>query len=161
MQAQTDTTDFWDRIAKYDTCMVVTHDGSRLRARPMAPKLSELAAGSLLFLTERPTAKTQEVEADHEVACTFSRHGEYLSLSGRARVSGDRALIDSVWDAEAAAWLPEDRNDPTVALLVVEPEMAEIWDVKANAVTRAYEFAKAAVGGKDRPDTTENRKIEF
>jgi general stress protein 26 len=151
---------FWEMVDDFDTCMVVTRAGDTLRARPMAPAVSE-ERRELLFLTDRNTHKVDEIEADSRVAVTFSKHGRYVSVSGRARVSGDRALVHSVWTAEAEAWMPQGPDDPSVAVLVVDPDVAELWDVTSNKIAQAWEFTKAYLGSKDRPDTTEYRKVNL
>lgn len=151
---------FWDKVDDYDTCMVVTRDGGKLRARPMAPKVSK-SRREILFVTDRNSHKVDEIESDPQVACSFTKHGEYIAVSGTARVTTDRATIDEAWDAEVEAWMPNGKDGPDVAILVVEPDRAEIWDVKTNKVANAYEFAKAYLGGKDRPDTTKDEKIRL
>lgn len=158
--AENATEKFWDMVEDFDTCMVVTRAGGTLRARPMAPYVSQ-ERRELMFLTDRNTHKVDEIQADDQVALTFSRHGKYVSVSGRAHVSGDRALVERIWSADAEAWMPQGKEDPSVAVLVVDPEDAELWDVKANKVTQAWEFAKAYFGDKDRPDTTEYRKVKL
>jgi len=154
------TEKFWDMIKGFDTCMVTTRDGETLRARPMAPRLSK-ERGEILFITEKSSHKVGEVAGDDQVACTFTKHGEYVALSGTASVTQDRARIDEIWDAEMEAWMPQGKDGPDVAVLVIKPSQAEIWDVKTNKITQAYEFAKAYLGDKDRPDTTEHVKVQL
>lgn len=158
--AEDATAKFWDMIDDFDTCMVITRDGGKLRARPMAPRVST-DRREILFLTDRDSHKVEEIERDAEVACTFSKHGQYVSLSGTARLSGDRGLVNEIWDAEAEAWMPQGKEDPSVVVLVVMPDQAELWDVKASKVTQAWEFAKALAGEKSRPDVGENRKVQL
>lgn len=153
-------TKFWDMIGEFDTCMVTTHDGDALRSRPMAPRVSR-ERSEILFLTDRNAHKVDEIERNGQVACTFTKHGAYVAVSGKARLSTDRALVDEIWDAEAEAWMPQGKDSPDVAVFVVNPFQAEIWDVKTNKVTQAWEFAKAYVGDKERPDTTENVKVKL
>ncbi|WP_102959562.1 pyridoxamine 5'-phosphate oxidase family protein [Mangrovicella endophytica] len=158
--ADSATETFWTMVKDFETCMVVTRDGGKLRARPMAPRVLD-DRSELLFLTERSSHKVDEIESDPQVACTFSKHGEYVSVSGRARISSDRQLVSRIWDSEAEAWLPEGKDDPNVVVLVVDPDQAEIWDVTTNKVKQAWEFAKAYVGDKDRPDSTEHKKVSL
>ena len=152
------TEKFWEMVDDFGTCMVVTQDGGKLRARPMAPRVSD-ERRQILFLTDSRSHKVDEIEAHPEVALTFSKHGEYVSASGRASISSSRALVASIWDEQAEAWLPQGKEDPTVVVLVVDPDEAEIWDVTDNKVKQAWEFAKAYLGDKDRPDTTKHEKI--
>ncbi|GGD03263.1 pyridoxamine 5'-phosphate oxidase family protein [Aureimonas glaciei] len=154
------TDEFWKLVEDFDTCMVVTRKGGRLRARPMAPRVSE-ERREILFLTEAESHKVDEIEADSEVALTFSKHGKYVSVSGHARISGDRALVAKIWDSEAEAWLPEGKDDPNVVVLVVDPHDAELWNVKASKIEQAWEFARAYLGDKDRPDTTRHQTVKL
>lgn len=151
---------FWDMVKDFDTCMVTTRDGGKLRVRPMAPRIAR-DRGEILFITDRNSHKVEEIERDDQVALSFTKHGEYVAVSGEARLSTDLALKDEAWDAEVEAWMPQGKEDPSVAVLVVRPSQAEIWDVKANKITQAWEFTKALAGGKDRPDTTENVKVSL
>ena len=151
---------FWEMIEDFKNCMLTTRDGGKLRSRPMAPRVSK-DRSQILFITDRTSHKVDEIETDPQVAATFSKQDEWVSVSGRARISSDRALIDEIWDAAAEAWMPQGKDGPNVAVFVIDPDQAEIWDVKANKVTQAWEFTKALVGGKERPDTTENRKISL
>lgn len=147
---ETSSEKFWDRVGDFDTCMVVTRDGERLRARPMAPKVSK-NRDEILFVTERSSHKVEEIERDPQVSCSFTKHGEYLAVSGTARVSSERSLIDDAWDEEVEAWMPNGKDDPNVAVLAVRPEFAEVWDVTTSRVKYAYELAKAYFGDQDRP----------
>ncbi|ALN71311.1 MULTISPECIES: pyridoxamine 5'-phosphate oxidase family protein [unclassified Aureimonas] len=151
---------FWDMAEDFSTCMVTTRDGNRLRSRPMAPYISR-QRGEILFLTDVTSHKVDEVEAESQVALSFVQTDEYVAVSGAARVSQDRALIDEIWDDEAEAWMPEGKDGPNVGVLVVSPSQAEIWDVTSNKLTQAWEFAKAYVGQKPQPDTTENVKVSL
>lgn len=148
--SETSSEKFWDRVGDFDTCMVVTRDGERLRARPMAPKIAS-GRDEILFVTERSSHKVEEIERDPQVSCSFTKHGEYLAVSGTARVSTDKALIDDAWDAEVEAWMPNGKDDPNVAVLAVRPDFAEVWDVTTSRVKYAYELAKAYLGDQDRP----------
>lgn len=158
--AESATEKFWSMVEDFETCMVVTRNGGKLRARPMAPRVSE-ERHEILFITDRNSHKVDEVEADSEVALTFSKDGKYVSVAGKARISSDRALVDKIWDAQAEAWMPQGKDDPSVVVLSVDPDQAELWDVKASKVEQAWEFAKAYLGDKERPDTTQYRKVDL
>ena len=157
-QGSTET--FWEMIAEFDTCMVTTRDGTKLRARPMAPRISR-ERGEILFVTDIRSHKVGEVEGDDQVACTFTKHGSYVAVSGTASVTQDRARIDEIWDAEIEAWMPQGKDGEGVGVFVIDPSQAEIWDVKANKVTQAWEFAKAYLGDKPQPDVSENVKVQL
>lgn len=154
-----DSEKFWELLKGFDTCMVTTRDGERLRARPMAPQLSK-DRGEILFVTEKDTHKVEEIERDSQVALAFTKHGQYVAVSGTARVSTDKALIDEAWDAEVETWMPEDKDSPNVAILAVSPRFAELWDVTSNKVVVAYELAKAYVKGDEQPDIARHETLK-
>lgn len=149
---------FWALVEDFDTCMVVSKDGERLRARPMAPKISN-DRREILFVTDRQSHKVEEIEANPQVAVSFTKSGEYLAVSGKARVSTDRALIDDAWDAEVEAWMPQGKDGPNVAVLAVVPEFAELWDTSTNSVKYAYELAKSYFGDQERPDVGKHETL--
>ncbi|MBB3952266.1 pyridoxamine 5'-phosphate oxidase family protein [Aureimonas jatrophae] len=158
--AEQPTEKFWKMIEDFDACMVTTRDGGKLRSRPMAPRVSR-ERSEILFITDRNSHKVDEVDADNQVACTFTSKNEYVAVSGTASVTQDRARIDEIWDAQVEAWMPQGKDSPDVAVLVIRPTQAEIWDVTSNKLTQAYEFAKAYLGDKPQPDTTENVKVRL
>ena len=49
-------------------------------------------------------------------------------------------------------------DDPTLRVVRVEPEAAEMWDGPASSAVAAFEFAKARPTGM-KPDLGENRKV--
>ena len=76
--------------------MVVTHDGDNggMRARPMAAHLDP-DANAIFFLTDVQAIKEKEINLNDNVCLVFSdiRKQHYVSLTGRAELSDDRAKI--------------------------------------------------------------------
>jgi general stress protein 26 len=120
-----------------------------LHSRPMATQQTPFE-GELLFLTGADTGKVHEIEDDQEVALTYvdPKH-TFLTLSGRASISNDRALIEKLWNPTYKAWFPEGKEDPAIRVLRVVVDQAEYWDAPANAIVRNVKIlARAVSGGK-------------
>jgi general stress protein 26 len=106
--------------------MVVTHDGDngRMRARPMAAHLDP-DANAIFLLTDAQAAKDKEIDLNDNVCLVFSdiRKQHYVSLTGRAELSDDRAKIKQFWSSlDSAFW--SDANDPSIRVLKNTPTIA-------------------------------------
>ncbi len=120
-----------------------------LHSRPMATQQTPFE-GELFFLTGADTGKVNEIEDDRQVALTYvdPKH-TFLTLSGRASISNDRALIEKLWSPTYKAWFPEGKEDPGIRVLRVVVEQAEYWEAPANAIVRNVKIlARAVTGGK-------------
>lgn len=130
--------------------MLVTLDGDMPRARPMN-LVQEEYDGTLWFFTRRSAEKVSEAHRDHDVCLSFSdqEEGVYVSLSGIAKLTADRELIEKYWNPFVSAWFPEGKDDPDLALLEIKVTMGEYL----------YEFAKANVRKDATPNLGENEKF--
>ncbi len=145
------------RVAMMTT---VDSDGG-LRSRPMATQELD-KDGSLWFLTQATSPKTGEVERDHHVNLSYvsTEDNRYVSVSGQATVTRDRAKAEEIWNPLYKAWFPEGLDDPNLAVLRVSVEKAEYWDSPTSAVVHLAGFVKALATGKQyRPG--ENEKLDL
>lgn len=114
--------------------------------------------GKLWFFTADPSAKTADVAAHPEVNVSVGDGKGWLSLSGTAKVSRDQARIDKYWNPWAAAYFEGGREDPSVALLEIDVDTIEYWDLDKPAVAQAFELVKGLVTRK-APDVGESGTI--
>ncbi len=153
----------WDLIEKVKVGMLITKDDDAkgsLRARPMS-LVQEAYDGTLYFFTSKTAGKVYEVEEEKsEVCITFSdpQKQVYVSLSGRAHLTKDQSLIDKYWSKGVAAWFPEGKNDPEVALLEVKIYKGEHWNTDESKLVQLFEMAKSNVMD-ETPDIGENEKF--
>ncbi|HSK73073.1 MAG TPA: pyridoxamine 5'-phosphate oxidase family protein [Pyrinomonadaceae bacterium] len=150
-----------DLIRDIDTAMLTTIDGGVLRSRPMQTQEAEFD-GDLWFFTSSKTHKIEEIEKDNRVNVTYASpdNNIYVSVSGRAEISRDRAKIEELWNPVYKAWFPEGLDDPNLILLKIDAEQAEYWDSSANTFVQVAGFMKALATGK-RADGGENEKIDW
>ncbi len=134
-----------------------------LRSRPMATQQTEFN-GNLYFFTDSTSAKAHEIERDRHVNVSYAKPEDevYVSVSGTARISKDRAKLEELWSFIHKAWFPKGLEDPNLALLEVNVEKAEYWDSPSSTVVQLYGFAKAILTGKPYGDEgTDHQKIEL
>ena len=154
-----DTERAWELMKKIGFAMLVTRDGDRLRARPMSAYL-ERENNAIYFLTDARRHKDDEIARNPGVNLSFADASaqKYVSLTGTAVVSNDRAKIKELFSTPAKAWW-ESADDPNIRVLKVTPDDAEYWDSPGTVVSYV-KMAAAAVTGT-RPDIGENRKVSM
>lgn len=151
--SQTEQREHLYRLLKqFHTAMLVTHDHAgeeSLRARPMAIAQVD-DHGEIWFVTSIDSAKTHEIDDDRRVHLVCQDdHSVYLSISGRARLEQDRAKLAEVWSEMMKVWFPAGKDDPSIVLIAVTPEIGEFWDNEGvHKFKYLFESAKAYITGK-------------
>ena len=147
----------WDLMKKIGIAMLVTHDGDKLRARPMSAHL-ERENNAIYFLTDARRHKDEEIARNPSVNLSFADAGgqKYVSVTGTAAVSNDRARIRQLFSTPAKAWW-DSAEDPNIRVLTITPDDAEFWDSPGTVISYV-KMAAAAVTGT-RPEIGDNRKV--
>ena len=133
-------------LAGFDTAMLVTSSmAGDLRSRPLS--IAEKREGSILyFATSLESEKVQEIERNSSVNVALQDGRRFVSLTGRARIIRDRALIHELWSESWKVFFPEGETDPSLCLLAVEPTEASYWDGGGViGVKYLFEMVKAYV----------------
>ena len=149
----------WELMKKIGFAMLVTRDGDKLRARPMSAYL-ERENNAIYFLTDARRHKDDEIARNPGINLSFADASaqKYVSLTGTAVVSNDRAKIKELFSTPAKAWW-DNAEDPNIRVLKITPDDAEYWDSPGTVVSYV-KMAAAAVTGT-RPDVGENRKVSM
>jgi general stress protein 26 len=151
-----------DKIKDIDFTMMTTvdEDGS-LRSRPMSTQ-EVTDNGEIWFFTGYESGKSHEIEQDSHVNLSYSKPSDnlFVSVSGKATLSRDKAKIDELWTPELKAWFPEGKDDPNVGLIKVTIDKAEYWDSPNSAVVHLIGVVKATLTGESY-DPGENKKINL
>jgi general stress protein 26 len=150
-------------LADFSDGMLVTRaSNGRLEGRPMS--IAEVGTGGALwFCAGNHDGKIAQMAADPDVAVMLQGKAKFVSVSGRAHVSRDRADIDRLWKEPWKLWFPQGKDDPTLCLLVVQPVEAQFWDNSGVRGLRfLFEAAKAYVTGREveAPDG-ENARVKM
>jgi general stress protein 26 len=150
-------------LGGFDTAMLVTRaaDGG-MHARPMMVAELEPDADSY-FVTSIDAPKVAEIEDDSDVLMTFQSDKQYAAVYGHATVTQDRALVDRLWKEAWQVWFPQGRSDPSIALVRLDAERAEIWDnAGARGLRYAFEAAKAYLRGeRPRVDPEQHTRVRM
>lgn len=144
-----------------DFCMLTTMDGGYLRSRPMSTQEFDVE-GELWFFTSDNTHKVEEIEKDNRVNVAYSKPDDntYISVSGRAEISKNRAKIEELWSPILKAWFPEGLEDPHLCLLKISVEQAEYWDSPSSKLVEIFGFVKSLATGQ-QASYGENEKINL
>ncbi len=140
--------------------MLSTISAGRIVTRPMATQ--EMGKdGTLWFLTGEESHKVVELEKDPRVGLAYSDEGaeSYVSVSGTARVTNDRALIRKFWNPFLKAWF-DGPDDPNIRVIEVTPDTAEYWSTKGGKLVSLASVFLSAVTGKEL-EAGENRVLAF
>jgi general stress protein 26 len=140
-----DTAQVWQLIEKQPVAMMTTEEDGRLVSRPMYSVVRP-DENAIYFVTRLDSAKVAEIRDRAPVNLGYANPGasEYVSLSGSAATSQDRAKLRELWSLFAEAWLPEGPDGDDVALITVTPEEAKFWDSTSSKLLRMIRMLKAA-----------------
>lgn len=149
-------------LDEFDTAMLVTKEpNGELRARPMA--IAGRKGDKVYFATDHHSPKVDELEADPFVNVVCQSKRRFASLSGRARVTRDRALVDEMWSEGWKVWFPNGKEDPELVLLEVDPDEGAYWDESGTKGLR-YLFRAASAymtGNSPGAGSDEAGKVRF
>ncbi len=132
--------------------------GGALRSRPMAVQEID-EEGEAWLITERASAKVEEVEREHHVNLSFLRpmRGRYVSVSGRATVVRDEAKLRQLWHPTLQVWFPDGLDQPDLCLLRVRIDKAETWDAPVGNLQQVARLAGTFLGRAPKAGTDEGR----
>lgn len=146
----------YELIDGIETAMLTTRsaDGA-LVSRPMQTQ-ARRPGTDLWFMTSVDSGKVDELIADPQVNLGYYKDGtrEYVSVSGRARVTQDKNLIHQLYEPDWKAWLGDEggeRNggpdDPRIALIEVQADSAYYLKSTSTRLVALFGVAKAILTG--------------
>ena len=150
-------------MKKIDIAMLATvGKGGHLVSRPLSTQCATFDAERVWFLTERDTPKVGEIRRHPQVNVAYASKdaNTYLSVSGKARVVRDQALIDTFWNDAMKAFFPNGKDDPNIVLIEVAVDTIEYWDGPGSWIGKALTFAVARVTGNEEV-MGENRIVDL
>jgi general stress protein 26 len=146
--------ELYDLIEGIETAMFTTRrPNGQLVSRPMQTQ-DRIEGCDLWFVTDAETHKLDELALDPHVNCAYynNKSREWVSVSGVAHVSKNRNRIRQLYKEDWKAWFGDeggDRdggpNDPRLALIMVEAEIATYMKVNKPRPVVLFEVLKAMV----------------
>jgi len=123
--------DLYTLLLEFDTAMVTTRDPERdYHSRPMALVRVE-HGGALYFATLLDAPEAHEIANDPETLVTVQSTTHFASITGDAMVIHSHDLLDELWSESLHIWF-DSKDDPRIAILIVEPRFAEYWDQRGT-----------------------------
>ena len=146
----------WRYISEIGTCMMVTHAGDTIRARPMRG-LARPEANTIWFFADRHGLAAEEGAETPRACLTYAdtKDQTYVSVSGSMSVVEDRATIAELSNAAVEAYFPGLPDNAEVVLLKFVPEHGEYWDAPSSPILLAIRFLQATITG-ERPSLGAN-----
>ncbi len=147
----------WELAEKINICMFVTWDGERQRARPLAANVIR-EEHAIYFLVDVNGMKDDQIEKFPIVTMAFADTSAYkfVSITGEAVVTNDRAKIAELWTPDNKAFW-DSKDDPDIRLITVKPDDAEVWDSPGKIVSAVKMLTAAVTGAK--MELGNNRKV--
>ena len=155
MKTELDT--FYGLIDEIKVAMMTTRrpDG-HLESRAMANQ-KRADGADLWFVTAEDSGKLRDIEHDAHVNLAYYKPGSYewVSASGIARLSRDRATIKQLYQSDWAAWFGQDgdprhgtADDPRIVLIAVDVHAAVFLEVNKPKPVVLFELAKGWLTGE-------------
>ncbi len=155
---KTDIEAFYELADDIEIAMLTTRrpDG-HLRSRAMANQ--KRAAGSdLWFVTAAGSEKLDDIAHDPHVNLAYFKSSsmEWISVSGMATISHDRATVAELYASGWKMWFPDEgdprhgtADDPRMVLIGVTIHAAEFLEVNKPRAVVLYELAKGWLTGTE------------
>ena len=145
---------FWTAL-KSDMTMMLGLDGVEDgHARPMTAQLDG-ERGPMWFFTAKDNAIAQKIASGkgNRAIATFvdKSHDIFATIHGSLVIDNDRATVDKLWNRYVAAWFEGGKDDPKLALVRLDPELAEIW-VDASSLVAGMKILLGVDPKKDYRD---------
>ena len=148
---------FYELIEEIKVALLTTRrpDG-HLESRPMATQ-KRAEGADLWFVTSDGSAKLRDIEHDPHVNLAYFNQGSYewVSASGMARVSRDRAKIAELYEPDWKAWFGQEGDprhgtpdDPRMVLIGVEIQAAVFLEVNKPRPVILFELVKGWLTGE-------------
>lgn len=150
--------DFWPRLGDVQAGMLNVAGG---RPVPMS-HYPDRETNRIWFITAEGTDLVEALRAGPQDARYIIASGDgklYARIDGTASLSGNRDKLDEIWNAIAAAWFEDGKEDEDIALVCLDLTEAEIWATDGG-LKFLYETAKANVTGQ-KPDIGDQGVIRF
>lgn len=130
--------------------------------QPMSPQV-ERDTETIWFYADQTSDLVQAVRSSDPAALVHMSYSDsdfQTCVRGSLTEYKDRAKIDQHWSPFVSAWFADGKDDPNLTMLCFTPHHAALWQSDANAVTFAFEMAKALLG-KERPDLGDRASVSF
>ena len=157
----------YEMVQDIEIAMMTTRrpDG-HLDSRPMATQ-KRASGADLWFVTAEGVGRLRDLQSDPHVNLAYykDRTREWISVSGLATISRDRAKIKELYAPDWKMWFNDEGDprhgtpdDPRMVLIGIQIHGAVFMEVDKPQAVVLYEMAKGWLTG-DMPDIGETHRI--
>ena len=161
--------ELWKLVEGIEVAMLTTRraDG-HLVSRPMATQ-KRAAGADFWFATMESMPKVAEISAEPRVNLSYykDRTREWVSISGEAKISRDRARIRELWAPDWKFWFPDEggetdgsAEDPRIVLIGVRAVSAQYMTLEKPQALVLFDLVASKLTGKT-PEIGEVKRIRF
>jgi general stress protein 26 len=119
---------FWRALESDRTVMLGLDGVEDGHARPMTAQVHERRSPIWFFTASDNGLYRRLTDGDRAIATFAAKgHGLFATIHGTLAVDTDRAHVDLLWNRFVAAWYEGGKDDPTLRLLRLDAERAEVW----------------------------------
>ncbi|BCA57622.1 pyridoxamine 5'-phosphate oxidase family protein [Sphingomonas sp. HMP6] len=121
---------FWKALRSDMTVMLGLAGVDEGHTRPMTAQLDgDEDRGPIYFFGSKETELVSELKTDGRAIATFASKGNdvFATIHGTLSIDNDRAVIDRLWNSFVAAWYPGGKDDPSLTLLRLDADRAQVW----------------------------------
>ena len=158
----------YEMVDEIEVAMMTTRrpDG-HLESRAMATQ-KRASGADLWFVTADGSGKTRDLAADPHVNLAYykDRTREWVSVSGIATLSRDRAKIDELYARDWSMWFSDEGDprhgtpdDPRLVLIGVDVHAASYLELDRPQPVVLFEVVKGFVTG-ETPELGEVQRVE-
>lgn len=115
---------FWKKLQHSPFVMVGLQNGEH--SEPLTAQLDDDLVDTLFFFIAKDNRAAKGGPA--MVQFVSKGHDFFACLKGNASLTTDRAMIDKLWNKQVEAWFEGGKDDPSLALLRVDIQDAEMWE---------------------------------
>lgn len=117
-------THLWKKMESSPYVMLGLMDGAH--SEPMTAQLDEDQVDTIFFFAGKDNRAAGGGAA--MVQFVSKGHDFFACIKGNVRRDDDRAMIDKLWNNQVEAWFPGGKSDPSLTLLRLDIESAELWE---------------------------------
>jgi general stress protein 26 len=157
--SENEVAQFWRRLSKEPIVMFTDRFTGGLRCRPMVPRARQ-DEGVIWFMTDRDSAKVDEVSAEPDVGLAIMDTGAnlYMSVTGKCEIFANKAKIADLWSPADKLFF-DSADGPRIILLCVTPSEGQTWSGPSGPVA-AVKMAFSILTGS-KADLGEAQKVQL
>ena len=117
-----------------------------LHAWPMTTSETSLGGKEIWFIGDKTSDVVKDLQNNPKVGLAYATQDEknYVSISGNAELSNDKAKLDELWAPVYNAFFEHGKEDETLQLIKIVPHGAECW-LSGSSTINMFKMAAAAV----------------